>query len=158
VRGNRCGPDRSRQGRDAWWTSTAAASARAAGASAPTAGGCLPKALANANATIACLEMAPSGVDLIVKGCNLHVQSGGGATRAEVTGWANRIIANNDTFPGTNVRPGSHNLVIGQNHPYTSFGGLLAGTSNSVTGPAGSVTGGSENTSGGIQTSVSGGT
>src|SRR5262245_55406198 len=102
----------------------------------------LQKALANANATIACLEMAPNGTDLIVKGCNLHVQSGAGSTIAEVNGVGNLIIGYNEAVFGTEVRTGSHNLVIGRGHTYTSFGGLLAGAFNSVTGPASSVTGG----------------
>src|SRR5690348_12055706 len=56
----------------------------------------LQTALANVNATIGCLQLAPSGVDLIVKGCNLHVQSGVGATGAAVNGLGNLIIGYNE--------------------------------------------------------------
>jgi len=117
----------------------------------------LQNALATANATIACLQMAPTGVDLIVRGCNLHVQSGGGATNAIVNGLGNLIIGYNEVL-GTEVRTGSHNLVIGQGHTYASFGGLLAGWNNAVTVPNGSVSGGTGNAvNGNPGASVSGG-
>jgi hypothetical protein len=68
-------------------------------------------------------------------------------------------------------RGGSHNLVVGAGHRYSSYGGILGGASNEVSAPssvafgqgnvasgfASSVTGGSLNTSQGIQTSVAGG-
>jgi len=117
----------------------------------------LQNALATANATIGCLQMAPTGVDLIVRGCNLHVQSGGGATNAIVNGLGNLIIGYNEVL-GTEVRTGSHNLVIGQGHTYASFGGLLAGWNNAVTVPNGSVSGGTGNAVNGFPgASVSGG-
>src|SRR5215468_2242436 len=56
----------------------------------------LQKSLANVNATIGCLQVAPSGVDLIVKGCNLLIQSGAGATGPIVNGLGNLIIGYNE--------------------------------------------------------------
>jgi hypothetical protein len=56
-----------------------------------------------------------------------------------------------------NNRTGSHNLVVGRPHPYSSFGGFVAGMSNAVTGPGASVSGGGGNTASGVTASVSGG-
>jgi hypothetical protein len=55
------------------------------------------------------------------------------------------------------TQTGSHNLVINDLHTYTSFGGLVAGFQNSITGMGASVTGGSSNTASGTLASVSGG-
>ncbi|HLK10995.1 MAG TPA: hypothetical protein VKW76_06410 [Candidatus Binatia bacterium] len=57
----------------------------------------------------------------------------------------------------TSLKTGSHNLVVGDGHTYTSFGGLVAGSHNAVTGPAASVGGGAGNRASGIGASVSGG-
>jgi hypothetical protein len=54
-------------------------------------------------------------------------------------------------------RAGSHNLVVGQQHRYSSFGGLVAGEGNSVSGPAASVSGGFGNVASNRYASVSGG-
>jgi hypothetical protein len=55
------------------------------------------------------------------------------------------------------ARTGSHNLVIGDFNSYSSYGGLVAGTRNTISGPGGSVSGGSDNTASGGYASVSGG-
>src|SRR5262245_1120543 len=122
-----------------------------------TASAGLQTALADANTTIACLHMAPSGADLIVSGCNLHIQSGGGATAAINGGLGNLIIGYSEELNGLEQRTGSHNLVIGEGHTYTSYGGLVAGYRNRGTGQHASVTGGSDNTASGSLASVTGG-
>jgi hypothetical protein len=55
------------------------------------------------------------------------------------------------------VRTGSHNLVVGPGHTYSSYGGVVAGFMNGATGAYATVTGGSENTASGPVSSVSGG-
>jgi len=50
-----------------------------------------------------------------------------------------------DCVFGENARQGSHNLVIGPEHFYPSFGGLVAGRENTVEGEHSSVVGGQEN-------------
>jgi hypothetical protein len=89
-------------------------------------------------------------------GANVQVLSGAGATDAPVNGLGNLIVGYN-TSPG-NPQTGSHNLVVGNYHSYTSFGGVVFGEADAITGPASSVTGGSDNTAAGEETSISGGT
>ncbi len=48
-------------------------------------------------------------------------------------------------------------MVIGPNHRFLSFGGLVAGLHNTISGPEASVSGGSFNTASGLAASVSGG-
>jgi len=71
-------------------------------------------------------------------------------------GLGNLIVGYN-TSPG-NPQTGSHNLVVGDYHSYTSFGGAVMGEGNAITGPASTVTGGSDNQAAGEETSISGGT
>ncbi len=54
-------------------------------------------------------------------------------------------------------KAGSHNLVIGDGHVFTSSGGLVAGLQNSITGAHASVTGGLQNAASGFGASVTGG-
>jgi hypothetical protein len=117
----------------------------------------LQSALMQATATIACLQMAPSGVDLIVNGCNLHIRSGGGSTDAVVNGVGNLIVGYNENFNSSFDRTGSHNVIIGSHHSYSSFGGLVAGVENSLSGPGASIVGGAENIASGRLATISGG-
>ena len=54
-------------------------------------------------------------------------------------------------------KTGSHNVVIGEGHSYSSYGGLVAGSNNRISGPASSITGGYGNHASGEYSSVSGG-
>ena len=99
-------------------------------------------------------------------GCNLTVNDGGGSTLAVVTnangeGIGNLIIGydayGRDPNFGGDVRTGSHNLILGDENNYNSYGGFVAGTNNSVYAPYASVSGGAGNTADGHASSVSGG-
>lgn len=98
---------------------------------------------------------------LTFDGVNVRVVDGSGSTDAAPNGLGNLIVGYNaDTTSdsGTpDVRTGSHNLVIGDDHTYSSFGGIVGGDNNFVTGPNASVTGGFTNTAAGVYSSVSGG-
>jgi hypothetical protein len=115
-----------------------------------------------------------TGPHLIIEGANVHVRSGYGTTddgcesdvsgfpNCEIlTGLGNLIVGYNDRIPsrGTvrEVRTGSHNLVVGEGHSFTSFGGFVAGWSNRVIGKNSSVTGGRINTASGFSSSICGG-
>jgi hypothetical protein len=116
-----------------------------------------------------------AGPHLIIEGANVHVRSGSGSTSdacgsrdpdfpncESLTGLGNLIVGYNDRTiclrPGPcNFRSGSHNLVVGVYHSYTSFGGLVAGSYNRIVGPNSSVTGGHANTASGLSSTVSGG-
>lgn len=98
------------------------------------------------------------GTDAVVRiqGANLQVVSGGGSTDAAVNGLGNLIVGYNEN-PHMNDRAGSHNLVVGAEHWYSSYGGLVAGEENAITAPSASVSGGLGNHAGGDFASVSGG-
>ena len=71
-------------------------------------------------------------------------------------GLGNLIVGYNEDFRG-NDRTGSHNLVVGRDHAYTSLGGVVAGRRNTISGQFAAVTGGGSNTASGHAASVSGG-
>ncbi|RME61891.1 MAG: hypothetical protein D6790_07105 [Caldilineae bacterium] len=95
--------------------------------------------------------------EMHITGANLHIENGSGATSGEVNGLGNLIIGYQQKRNGVNVRTGSHNLIIGDKHNYSSYGGFVAGFRNEVSGPYASVCGGSNNTAAGIYTTVTGG-
>jgi hypothetical protein len=98
------------------------------------------------------------GPHVIIEGANVHVRSGSGATDGEINGLGNLLVGydeNNPVYPDD--RSGSHNLVVGQLHTYSSYGGFVAGQDNAVTGVVSSVSGGRVNDASGDWSSVSGG-
>ena len=58
---------------------------------------------------------------------------------------------------GESDKTGSHNLIVGPDHNYSSYGGFVAGAINTVSAPNASVSGGGFNTASGDVASVSGG-
>lgn len=117
-----------------------------------------------------------TGPHWIIEGANVHVRSGSGNTWDDcnpivdpdwpnceiLTGLGNLIIGYNEQFgvgPPTprEVRTGSHNLIVGELHSFSSFGGFVAGINNDITGWGASVCGGVGNEASGNGASVSGG-
>jgi hypothetical protein len=96
-----------------------------------------------------------AGPHWIIEGANVHVRNGA------VSGLGNLIVGYNHKRPSRNlppeIRTGSHNLVVGSFHSYSSSGGFVAGRGNKVTGPDASVCGGINNEALGSSSSVSGG-
>jgi hypothetical protein len=80
--------------------------------------------------------------DLIVDGCNLHVQNGMGQT-GTMNRYGNVIIGYNKNEVST--RTGSHNLIVGDLHEYTSFGGIVSGVENTLSGSNATILGGGQN-------------
>jgi hypothetical protein len=80
--------------------------------------------------------------------------SGTGST-GTLNGLGNLIVGYNEESGQT--RTGSHNLVVGPLHTYTSYGGLVAGHENTVGGPYSSVSGGWRNSAEAEASSVTGG-
>ncbi|HRA32210.1 MAG TPA: hypothetical protein PL172_09840 [Thermomicrobiales bacterium] len=101
----------------------------------------------------ACLSTANDGTALF-SGCNVQIINGQGST-ATVNGKGNLIVGYNEDNGDT--RTGSHNVVVGSSHTYSSYGGLVAGYDNIISGDYASVSGGEGNTASGHQSSVSGG-
>jgi hypothetical protein len=62
-----------------------------------------------------------------------------------------------DRSAPVNVRTGSHNVVVGQEHNFSRFGGLVVGDGNTISGEFAAVSGGGGNTASGIGAVVSGG-
>ena len=116
-----------------------------------------------------------TGPHWIIDGANVHVRSGSGTTRdacdsldpdfpncESLTGLGNLLVGYNEQAGvgpprPREVRTGSHNLVVGVHHSYSSFGGFVAGRRNAVTGWNASVCGGVNNEASGSLSSVSGG-
>jgi hypothetical protein len=105
-------------------------------------------------ADLSCLRR--EGTEVIFEGCNVHIRSGAGATDAPVNGLGNLIVGYHEAFPDDD-RTGSDNLVVGPFHSHASYGGLVAGYNNAISGPHASVSGGDANTASGGYASVSGG-
>jgi hypothetical protein len=108
------------------------------------------------------------GTEMYITGANVNIRDGTGNTLdvAQPSGLGNLIIGYNENgdFPcagcpsqPTRPRTGSHNLVLGEFNGYTSFGGIVAGFGNSISGPFATVTGGAYSSASGMFSSVSGG-
>jgi hypothetical protein len=131
--------------------------------------------------------------DVVFEGVNVHIQDGGGETcPTAMTGKGNLIVGydepelegtctggSNDgnpctgdfactggtcTFTVVSAKTGTHNLVVGSQHTYTSCGGLLAGSGNTISAEGGfcagdgnTVAASSAAVVGGIRNSASGG-
>jgi hypothetical protein len=89
---------------------------------------------------------------------NVMVVNGTGTTAGATNGLGNLIVGY-DEFLGEedDNKNGSHNLVVGIGHNYSSFGGFVAGRDNTVSREYASVSGGNGNTASGRSSSVSGG-
>lgn len=101
-------------------------------------------------------SMGLKPVDLVFTGVNVHIRSGVGFTDDPGTGLGNLIVGYNENL-FESPRTGSHNLVVGPGHGYSSWGGFVAGIGNTIRGPFASIGGGSGNTAGGYASSISGG-
>ena len=86
-------------------------------------------------AILTCLTTQGSGEvkDLVVQGCNLHILNGMGSTSTK-NGKGNLIIGYNEEESAARERDGSHNLVVGPEHSYSSYGGFVAGYQNTISG------------------------
>lgn len=97
-----------------------------------------------------------AGPHWILTGVNLHVRNGLEGTDT-ANGLGNLLVGYNEFSSSSAPRVGSHNLVVGPKHGYSSYGGLVAGAENDVTGASASVTGGERNFASGTASSVIGG-
>ena len=93
------------------------------------------------------------GNNLVLSGMNLQIINGEGSTDT-VNGLGNLIVGYDETDVNKHNDPvdektGSHNLIIGAEHTYTSFGAIVAGEDNESDAPGASVLGGNSNTASG---------
>ena len=117
---------------------------------------------ANLDTRVAALEIqvpdclsAPEEHLALFSGCNVQIVNGEGDTET-TNELGNLIVGYNKNEFGAS-RSGSHNLVVGDHHEYSSFGGFVAGVANTIVGQYASVSGGEGNTASGDHASVSGG-
>ena len=97
------------------------------------------------------------GSTLLVSGANLHIVNGTGTTET-ANGLGNLIVGYNELREGGNDdRSGSHNIAVGKGHNFSSYGGLVAGDENTISGSFACIAGGQRNSAGGNYASVSGG-
>jgi hypothetical protein len=106
---------------------------------------------------LASVTLENGGQDFVFTGVNVHVRSGSGYTNLTPNGLGNLIVGYDEARPSGSDKSGSHNLVVGSNHNYTSYGGLVVGNNNTISGGYASVSGGHDNTASGPYSSISGG-
>jgi hypothetical protein len=92
-----------------------------------------------------------------ITGANLRLQNGLGATET-TNGLGNLLVGYHEPRDsGEDQQTGSHNVVVGKQHQFSSFGGLVVGLQNEIRGAFASVSGGVRNTAAGEHTAISGG-
>ncbi|MGD1056093.1 MAG: hypothetical protein ABR992_01630 [Solirubrobacteraceae bacterium] len=105
------------------------------------------------------MKYVASGIDskptIKFEGVNVQILDGEGKT-ATTNGEGNLVIGY-DENPGKHSQTGSHDLILGEEQTFTSYGSVLAGLLNSATAPFSSVTGGAANAASGKYGSVGGG-
>lgn len=102
-----------------------------------------------------------NGTTALFAGVNVQVLNGMGSSDT-ANGKGNLIVGYDEAGTAgpdeqATVKTGSHNVVVGPQHTYASFGGIVAGFRNQIAGPHANVTGGFRNRVTGFATSVSGG-
>jgi hypothetical protein len=120
------------------------------------------------------------GNEVFIKGANLHIVNGLGSTDCtdeqgvEIpdcpNGLGKIIVGYNEprkevpdcesdpTNPFCiDTRTGSHNVVVGQEHNFSRFGGVVVGQRNTISGDFSPISGGQFNTASGLFAAVSGG-
>jgi hypothetical protein len=106
--------------------------------------------------------LSGDGTTYVLSGYNLQIVDGTGQTPS-LSGRGNLIIGYNtlraDIIAGIppDARTGSHNLVLGDFNNYTSYGGLVTGGANDITGPYAVILGGAYNIASGGNASIAGG-
>jgi hypothetical protein len=108
--------------------------------------------------------------EVVITGANLRIVNGLGRTDT-TNGVGNLIVGYNELrqlspeFCPAPINPdfckdtrtGSHNVVVGRQNNFSSFGGLVVGGFNQISGEFASVSGGSNNAASGDFSSVTGG-
>jgi hypothetical protein len=108
------------------------------------------------------------GTEMFITGANLHIRNGNafgntwGGNQLEPrdihpNGVGNLIVGYNEAIFGNEDRSGSHNIIVGPAHTYSSVGGLVAGYANRVIGGYAVVSGGQFNSAFNMTASISGG-
>jgi hypothetical protein len=94
---------------------------------------------------------------VIFSGANVYIQDGSGDTAGATNSLGNLIIGYSEQGSASYGRNGSHNLVVGAEHEWTSYGGVVAGYRNTITGVSASILGGDYNIASGTYAAIAGG-
>jgi len=140
-----------------------------------TAADTQPRGMAERMATLenklSAMAFDDAANEVVITGANLRIVNGLEST-GTTNGLGNLIVGYNESRQGNpfcsappgrpllcseDTRTGSHNVVVGTGHNFSSFGGLVVARVNEISGPFASVSGGRENTASGDSSSVSGG-
>ncbi len=127
------------------------------GKAADAPGRGMAERMATLEKKLAAMDVDDAANEVVISGANLRIVNGLGTTNT-TNGLGNLIVGyNEDRGGGTDTRIGSHNMVVGREHNFSSFGGLVVGLRNEISGEFASVSGGAGNTASGGAASVSGG-
>jgi hypothetical protein len=108
-------------------------------------GGTVEERLAVVEGKLSRVIVLNNGADIILNGANLYLVNGAGNTQS-ANGLGNLVIGYNEARGGgLDLRTGSHNLILGQQNNYTSFGGFIGGFANQVSAPFAAVLTGNGN-------------
>jgi hypothetical protein len=95
--------------------------------------------------------------EIRITGANLRLVNGLGSTET-TNGTGNLLVGYPEPPDREEARQtGSHNVVVGTQHQFSSYGGLVVGRQNEIRGAFASVSGGARNTAAGQFSAVSGG-
>jgi hypothetical protein len=128
------------------------------GTAADTQPGAMADRMATLENKLSAMTFDGAANEVVISGANLRIVNGLGSTET-TNGLGNLIVGYNEPrqFGGPDIRTGSHNVVVGKEHNFSSFGGLVIGEGNEISGQFASVTGGFSNRASGDSSSISGG-
>jgi hypothetical protein len=92
---------------------------------------------------------------ILVSGANVQIVNGEGQTKS--ANGAGNLVIGYDENQGKHEQSGSHDLILGTEQTFTSYGGILAGRENTITAPFAEVLDGFANTASGEYDAVSAG-
>jgi hypothetical protein len=132
------------------------------GKAADAPGGGMAERMATLEDKLAAMAFDAAANEVVISGANLRIVNGLGNTET-TNGLGNLIVGyNEERDPDLGVSPpdtrtGSHNVVVGRAHNFSSFGGLVVGVGNEISGRFAVVSGGAANKASEEWASVSGG-
>jgi hypothetical protein len=120
--------------------------------------GGLPARVAALEEKLVAVTFNSASNELVITKANLRIVNGLGTTNT-TNGLGNVLVGYNEERRSgqDDIRSGSHNVVVGEQHNFSRFGGLVVGFFNEISGDFASISGGARNTASGAFSSVSGG-
>jgi hypothetical protein len=117
----------------------------------------IPERFAALERKLTALTFDAATNEVRITGANLRLLNGLGSTDT-TNGLGNLIVGYDEPRDSGETRQtGSHNVVVGKQHQFSSFGGLVVGLQNEIHGAYASVSGGVRNTAAGAHAAISGG-